>query len=645
MPRRIKAIDPARVVLIEGATMDMMTTSNNDQTAAPAEIQLLGRIISVDGSEASVGFLKRESSSIDDIRATVGRLLKIQSGDAVVVCVIANISLQTIQSVRDQGYYTTAKVNLVGEIIAGNPPRYRKGVTEYPVIGDAASFLTRDELKIVYGQQDTGTVRIGHLQHDSSVDSCIMVNETLSRHFAILGATGVGKSSAVALLLQRIMDTRSALRILLIDVHNEYGHCFGKRANVLNPRNLRLPFWLFNFEEMLDVLFGGRPGIEEEVEILFETIPLAKAQYLQYRSNSDRPNTLKRIDKINLGFTVDTPVPYRIADLIGLIDERLGRLENRSSRLTYHRLIQRLESINRDTRYTFMFENANVGGDIMADVLAEIFRLPSNGTPMTVIQLGGFPTEVVDAVVSVLCRMAFDFGLWSDGVEPLMLVCEEAHLYASADHSIGFGPTRRAISRIAKEGRKYGIFLGLVTQRPSELDPTILSQCSTIFAMRMANDRDQSLMKSAITDASANLLAFLPSLGTGELLAFGEGVPLPARIKVDELPDGLLHKRNAAELFSNKNKQGMEKEFIASVIERWRGTTVTVKQRLEDKGQDAGGSESHGEAQPNLAPDDRRDESERLSRIINSIAAKEHAAQAAPEPTLRKVAKPTSVVS
>jgi hypothetical protein len=153
---------------------------------------------------------------------------------------------------------------------------------------------------------------------------------------------------------------------------------------------------------------------------------------------------------------------------------------------------------------------------------------------MTIMQLAGFPAEVVDSVVSVLCRMAFDFGLWSDGVSPLLFVCEEAHRYASADRNIGFGPTRKAVSRIAKEGRKYGVYLGLVTQRPAELDATIISQCNTLFAMRLANDRDQALLRSAVSDAAANLLSFVPSLGTREVLAFGEGVALPTRLRFKE---------------------------------------------------------------------------------------------------------------
>jgi hypothetical protein len=213
----------------------------------------------------------------------------------------------------------------------------------------------------------------------------------------------------------------------------------------------------------------------------------------------------------------------------------MGKLENRSSTSKFSRLVARIETVRQDPRYAFMFDNANVGGDTMAEVVGQLFRLPANGKPMTVMQLAGFPSEVVDPVASVLGRMAFDFGLWSDGAVPLLFVCEEAHRYAPGDKSIGFGPTREAISRSAKEGRKYGVFLGMVTQRLAELDATIISQCNTLFVMRMANERDQNVIRSAVSDAAASLLAFLPSLGTREF-AFGEGVALPTRLRFSELP-------------------------------------------------------------------------------------------------------------
>ena len=260
-----------------------------------------------------------------------------------------------------------------------------------------------------------------------------------------------------------------------------------------------------------------------------------------------------------------------------LLNEGMGRLENRASRINYFKLISRIEQVRNDPRYAFMFDNANVGGDTMADVLRELFNLRPEDPPMTVMQLAGFPVEVVDSVVSVLCRMAFDFGLWSDGAVPLLFVCEEAHRYASADRTVGFGPTRRALSRIAKEGRKYGIYLGLVTQRPAELDATIISQCSTLFVMRMANERDQALVRSAVPDAGANLLAFLSSLGVREVLAFGEGVALPVRFTFRALAAHEIPRSEA--LASGPKVIG---DFLEAAIERWRGSTMSTKRPGDD---------------------------------------------------------------
>jgi hypothetical protein len=462
---------------------------------------------------------------------------------------------------------------------------FQRGVTEYPAIGDPAALITTRELRLIYDVTGPETINIGQLQQDTSIGAYVNVDDMLCKHFAVLGTTGVGKSSGVAVILQEILAARPNLRIFLLDGHNEYGRCFGEQALILNPRNLKLPFWLFNFEETVDVIYGGRPGVDEELEILSEVIPIAKGIYTQYKTAPDRL-TLKKNDPKSTGYTVDTPVPYRLPDLLSLIDERMGKLENRSSRMTYHRLMTRIETVRNDPRYAFMFENANVGGDTMGETLRQLFRLPPNGKPMTIMQLAGFPAEVVDSVVSVLCRMAFEFGLWSDGAFPLLFVCEEAHRYASADRTTGFGPTRKALSRIAKEGRKYGVFLGLVTQRPAELDATIISQCSTLFAMRMANDRDQALLRSAVSDAAANLLGFVPSLGTREVLAFGEGVALPTRLKFKQLPDHLLPKSEAVINARMDTAQGADPDFITSVIERWRGATMSHNRRSDDGMQD-----------------------------------------------------------
>ncbi|MBN9586162.1 MAG: ATPase [Afipia sp. 62-7] len=529
----------------------------------------LGRVISVRGSQARIGLMTTSQINDSNVRATVGQFFGIRTATTIIVAMITEVTRENVQST--DSYFAVASVDLLGEIGLGPTGRFQRGVTSYPTIGDVVDVLTNQQLRTVYAPSKAEQINVGTLQQDPSVTAYVDVEDMLSKHFAVLGSTGVGKSSGVSLLLNEILRVRPDLRVFLLDVHNEYGRCFGDKALVLNPRNLKLPFWLFNFEEFVDVIFGGRPGVSEELEVLIELIPIAKATYTQYQ-NTDRVG-LKRIDVKTVGYTADTPVPYRLVDLISLIDERMGKLENRSSRIVYHKLITRIETVKNDPRYAFMFENANVGGDTMAEVVSHLFRLPANGRPMTVMQLAGFPAEVVDSVVSVLCRMAFDFGLWSDGASPMLFVCEEAHRYASADRGVGFGPTRKAVSRIAKEGRKYGVYLALVTQRPAELDATIISQCNTLFAMRLANERDQMLLRSAVSDAAANLLSFVPSLGTREVLAFGEGVALPTRLRFKEVPVHQLPRSEATIATTPSTLGGHDMNFVSSVLERWRGAT------------------------------------------------------------------------
>jgi DNA helicase HerA-like ATPase len=268
-------------------------------------------------------------------------------------------------------------------------------------------------------------------------------------------------------------------------------------------------------------------------------------------------------------FTIDTPVPYRVSDLTSLIDERMGKLENKRDLGPYRNLKTRFEILSLDPRYAFMFGSLTVY-DGMAQILGRIFRVPVNDKPITILELTGLPTEIINVVVSVLCRMTFDFALWSEGKVPVTLVCEEAHRYVPANPSMGFEPCKRAIARIAKEGRKYGASLCIVTQRPAEIDATILSQCNTVFALRMSNDRDQAIVQSSISDTGSGLMEFLPALGQREAIAFGEGVTLPVRIRFDELPKSALPRSSTAR-FSEQWQQSVGDEgFLDQIVERWR---------------------------------------------------------------------------
>ncbi len=558
-----------------------MTTGLLQGSIAQKSREPLGRVTAINGSQATITV--ETGVSIDAAQVTVGRFMGILSGDAIVIGLVTEVIEQ--QTFPEPAIYrSVARIDLIGEIrTAAAHSQFQRGVANYPSLGNPAVLVDERELRLIYGGADKDRAHIGDLQQDASIGVNVNIDDLVSKHFAILGTTGVGKSSSVAIILNEILKTRPKLRIFLVDPHNEYAPCFGDKAQVLNPRNLRLPFWLFNFEEVIDAFFGGRPGVEEEVEILSEVIPLAKAAYLQYRNNPSERSLAKKRDPRDVGFTADTPVPYRIEDLIGLLDERMGKLENRSQRVTIHRLMSRIQTFRNHPRYAFMFEGANIGGDTMAEIIGNLFRLPIDNKPMTIMQLAGFPAEVVDSVVSVLCRMAFDFGLWSDGISPLLFVCEEAHRYAPADKKIGFGPTRRALSRIAKEGRKYGVFLGLVTQRPAEIDPTIISQCSTLFVMRLANDRDQSLIRSAVSDAAVNLLSFIPSLGTREVFAFGAGVALPTRMRFKELAAAQRPNSEAAGSTRDIPGSSFDRDLIGGVIDRWRNATMSHKVAVDDE--------------------------------------------------------------
>jgi len=539
----------------------------------------LGRVLAVEGSEVCIGLTTLPTGPD---RPTVGKFVAICGHGTTLVGMISDVSLR---SAEIDGSRTVARVDLLGEIerTEAGGTRFRRGVREYAAIGDPARVIGREELNLIYAATSPRTITIGHLSQDPSIPAYVDTDHMLAKHFAVVGSTGVGKSSAVASILSKMVDVRPDLRVLLLDVHNEYRAAFGRRANVIGAENLRLPFWLFNFEETLNVFYAGKPAPAEEADILAELIPVAKAKH---QAGPERVSVERRAVPRHSGFTADTPSPYNLQDLLGLIQERMGKLENRSSGMSHHRLMQRVDTIRNDPRYEFMFKQATLGGDTMAAVLSQVFSLESEDKSLTILKLASLPDEVVDAVVCVLARLAFDFALWSDGAIPILLACEEAHRYASADQLSGFAPARRALKRIAREGRKYGVHLCLVTQRPAELDPTIISQCSTFFVMRMTNDADQALLRSAVSEAAANLLGFVPSLGAQEAIGIGEGLPLVARITFSTLPPEAIPQSESGARGEGGGSLSRS-DIVRSAIERWRRATTSASIRAGDTPADA----------------------------------------------------------
>ena len=509
----------------------------------------------------------------------------------------------------------------------GRAATFNRGVSVYPTLGDRVRVASRPELEQAFCGDKRNSVRVGCIRQDPSIAATIRVDDLLGKHFAILGTTGTGKSCTTALILRSILQKNPAAHIVLLDPHNEYAPAFGDWAEVISQRNMQLPYWLLTFEELVEVLIGDPLERKAEVEILQELIPLAKARYGTGRGNAREvgPAPLASDAK----YTVDTPVPYRISDLTQTIDDRMGKLENKRDLSPYRNLKTRLEIICLDPRYAFMFGSVTVY-DSMAQILGRIFRVPVNDKPITILELTGLPTEIINVVVSVLCRMTFDFALWSEGKVPVTLVCEEAHRYVPSKPNLGFEPCKRAIAKIAKEGRKYGASLCIVTQRPAEIDPTILSQCNTVFALRMSNDRDQEIVKSAISDTGSGLLEFLTALGQREAIAFGDGVTLPVRIKFDELPKHCMPRSSTARFTEKWQKSVGDEGFLESIVDRWRNSSCAS---AADAAQHmAMFAESMNLTGPN--PDARRTCRRRrgIARRAGTPGARVHPARAAARP-------------
>lgn len=542
-----------------------------------SEAERMGRIVAVTGAHAIILLDAVDAFFDDDKRgAEIGTLMKVETHGSITLALISALSSPMPTHSSTEKELRIVEVEFIGELPKdemGKPKLFRRGVSNYPSLGDIVFRANREELAMAYACDADTAVRVGHIQQDPSIPAMIKIDEMLGKHFAILGTTGTGKSCTVALILRRILEKNPQAHILLLDVHREYAQSFKGLSEIITPDNMALPFWLLNFDEAVEILVGQQAHREADVEVLREIIPIAKARYMG-NSKRDKSGVVARNRDVlvdnNIG--VDTPIPYRTSDLTGVLEEYIGKLELRGELAPYKRIKARIEAISRDPRYGFMFGSLTVQ-DNMAAVLAKLFRIPVNGKPIAILELGGLPSEIINVVVSVLARLAFDFGVWSGGKVPITFICEEAHRYVPNDRTSGFEPTKRALSRIAKEGRKYGVSLGIVTQRPAELDPTILSQCNTIFSLRLTNERDQDILRAGISDAAASLLEFMPTMGVGEAITFGEGVALPTRIKFDLLPAHELPRSTSASFTKNWAKDLPDDTFLHEVVSRWRAQT------------------------------------------------------------------------
>ncbi len=524
--------------------------------AAPAaEGALLGRVISVAGAVIWVLLEPDIASTVE-----IGHVVRLQGSVGRSFGVITTLKSDGRRGGEDDR--RLIEIRVIGEILNGvaNRWRFQRGVSSHPPLDSPVHAASREELCAIYARPEASTIRLGTLRNAADLPAFAITDNLLGKHFAVLGTTGAGKSCSVTVILRAILEAYPYGHVIMLDPHNEYASAFRGMAELLNPGNLKLPYWLLNFEEVAAILVN-----QDSAESAYAEGAILRRAILRARRSfcgEDEPTE---------HVTVDTPVPYRLSELIQVLKDEMGAFNKADATVYYQHLVNRIESVSSDKRYDFMFSSFSVR-DNMQQILSRILRIPVDGKPITIIDISGVPSEIVDVVVSVLCRLIFEFALWSDRKKapPILLVCEEAHRYVPRDDQAGFAPTRRSISRIAKEGRKYGLSLCLVTQRPAELSVSSLSQCNTIFALRLGNEHDLEFVRHAVPDSSRWLADALPALNTQEAVVLGDGVPVPLHIRFRDLPPEDRPASTTPPFAKAWQAEQQDDGLLAETIERWR---------------------------------------------------------------------------
>lgn len=562
----------------------------------PADPALLGSVQDVNGSTVSVSLETQGLSGlafIDGIGYRIGQIgsfVRIPMGFVDLFGVVSQVGAGAVPGKllgQNPTGYLWMTVQLVGEGRTGK--EFERGVSQYPTIGDPVFLVTESDLARIYGRPDSPNfVRVGHVSSAESIPTLIDITKLVTRHGAVVGATGAGKSTTVAAILSAISDTLRypSARVLLLDVHGEYANALGDRAAVfkINPdpgsaqMPLAIPYWAMTFDELLPITLGVLD--DQSRGAVLEKISELKAQSLARVPRAG-------VNEDNL--TVDSPVPFSIhrlwlefhramnathtvsggqsetteallrdagggvvepGDALRVIPPRYQphaqaapRIYLSQSPLNFRRQLAGLASRLRDHRFDFLFRPGpwlpNLDGEPPQDLNTLLAAWLGGPNAITILDLSGVPTTVLNNLVGALLRIIYDALFWARNVSeggrerPLLIVLEEAHAYVGHDQA---GGAAQAVRRIVKEGRKYGIGALIVSQRPSEIDATILSQCGTMFAMRLSNSADRAHVTGSVTDNLEGLLAMLPVLRTGEAIVVGEAVHLPVRTQLEPPP-------------------------------------------------------------------------------------------------------------
>lgn len=542
----------------------------------------LGSVASVSGSSISVRLAKSVASGLSMIEGRaykigqVGSFVRIPQGYQDLFGIVSEVGAKAMpidHAKIDEDTGRWMQVQLVGESIGGS---FERGISQYPNIGDSVHITTERSLARIYGSDDFGQVTFGSLSSAESIPAKVSLNELITRHSAILGSTGSGKSTTTASILRSICGATSNgygypnARILMLDIHGEYSEALVDIAQVfsVDPRpdeeRLYIPYWALESAELLEFLTGG--GVEGVRETAFTD------KIFGLKTKSYQTSKFPGVEENSI--TIDTPLPfslkslwydlfdYEIATFEGSNRDQLAKITDgdadklepprykphamgsqgpflNQNAIGIRRQLNILRSRLLDRRYDFLLHpgpwEPDLEGKISKDLDSLLAGWLGGNKPITILDLSGVPSGVLELLVGSILKIVYESLFWSrekseGGIErPLLVVMEEAHRYLSSDRDSLASVT---VQKIAKEGRKYGVGAMVISQRPSEVDETILSQCGTYFAMRLSNPSDRSRVQGILPDGLVGLLEVLPVLRTGEVIVMGEAAKLPMRCRV-----------------------------------------------------------------------------------------------------------------
>lgn len=525
---------------------------------------IIGEVIATSGNQAQcrinrAGLQAARAAAGDGAAAaasSIGGLIKITTAGHLLVA-----TLTDLRADRQSPDWLLAEADYMGEGASradGSLADFRRGVSVFPQPGDPVALTGADDYRQMFAPPDLPHIMLGTVYPTTDVKAPILFDNLLGRHFAVVGSSGTGKSTTVSLLLDRIIGHVPHAHVIILDPHGEYAHAFGKRAKVWDVANLQLPYWAMNLTEHCEAFITSADD-EAVVDRNILATCLQRA-----RARNVRLSDAARV-------TADAPIPYQLADLTTALEQEAGKLEKLADASRYVQLRLTIEQHFADPRFGFIF-NADYWNLTLENLLGEILRIPDAGQPVSIIDLAGVPTEIVNVVVATLSRLVLDYAIKTPRTirTPMLLVCEEAHRYLPRHQTRETAAVRRQLERIAREGRKYGVCLGLVSQRPSELSETALSQCGTILSLRLNNIEDQRHLIASLPEGARNLVGVVASLGNRECIASGEGVLVPMRIRVDTVPAD-RKPDSEDELFSVKwRATGPGADGLADTVRTWR---------------------------------------------------------------------------